>query len=463
MPQMGYDMREGTIVRWLKSEGSEVKLGEPIAEIETDKAVVEFESFADGILKKIVVPEGVSVAVGQLIAIVGAEDEPMPDVPIQEAPAPEATVTPEEPDIAPEAPPAAVPIPVEAPQTAGQVRASPIARVLAQERGIDLSQIEGTGPGGRVVKEDVLKFAADQPEPPIAVPVAAEAPPAETPVEAEAPQVEAPVEAEVPQAEAPAAEAVDAVPSTEVPAAPPTPAVAAPPQAPSAGPGEKVPLSRMRRQIARVTVRSKQQTPHFYITSEIDMTRAMSVRQQINEDLASEGVRVSVNDIIIKACVAALKKYPKLNAFFEEDSIRMNDQINVGVAIAEEEGLIVPAILDCARKSLAELAVASSDLIERAKSGTLRPQEYIGATFSISNLGMFDVASFAAIIHPPQSGVLAVGAVTKRPVVRDDEVAIAQIMNATLSADHRVVDGAEGAIFLVEVKRLLESPFALLT
>ena len=400
---MGYDMQEGTVVRWLLTEGAEVEVGAALAEIETDKAVVEFESTESGVLRRIVAPEGTVVPVGQPIAIVGTADEELPEVsaptelPPAEAP---AVATPSAPD--PPAP-AAAPSPSAVP---GQVRASPVARRLAEERGIDLAQVTGTGPGGRITRDDVL---------------------AVEPGAATAPQ----------------------------------PVAAAPPSPPQAASDETVPLSRMRQQIARVTVRSKQEIPHFYVAADVDMTEAMRLRAQINRGLEDAGIRVSVNDLIIKACVGALQKYPKFNASFAEDGIRMTSAINVGIAIAEEEGLIVPAILDCAGKSLSEIATASKDLIARSKSGTLRPQEYTGGTFSISNLGMFDVSSFAAIIHPPQSAVLAVGTVAKRPVVRDDQIAIAEVMTATLSADHRVADGAEGAEFLIEVKRLLENPLSL--
>ncbi|MCH8207087.1 MAG: 2-oxo acid dehydrogenase subunit E2, partial [Chloroflexi bacterium] len=252
----------------------------------------------------------------------------------------------------------------------------------------------------------------------------------------------------------------EAVPvSTEAPVAPAAAPPPSPPQVPVPAPAEgRVPLSRMRQQIARVTVKSKQEKPHFYVSSEIDMTRAMELRVQINEALETQGIRVSVNDLIIKACVEALKAYPKFNAFFDEDGMQMNDGIHIGIAIAQEEGLIVPAIMDCEDKSLAEIAVASKDLVERSNSGTLHPREYTGGTFAISNLGMFEVTSFLAIIQPPQTAVLAVGTVAKRPVVRNDQVVVAQTMMATLSADHRIVDGAEGAQFLVEVKRLLENP-----
>ena len=403
-------MQEGTVVRWLKDEGSPVETGEAIAEIETDKAVVEFESTADGLLRRILVPEGTNVPVGQAIAIVGTEDEDIPEIA-----APEPTPAPE-----PEQPTdgdASIPLPPapqaeDVPAPVGQeIRASPVARRLADEKGVDLSQVKGTGPGNRITKEDVLSYAADHPTP-------------------------------------------------DGESAPPPKAAAAP--TPEFAPGEKVPLTRMRQQIARVTSRSKQEIPHYYVSSDVDMTQAMEVRRQVNQSLGEQDARVTVNDMVIKACVGALKTYPKFNASFADDAVQMNETINVGVAIAEEEGLIVPAIMDCGNKSLVEVARASKDLIERAKSGTLRPQEYTGGTFSISNMGMFDVSSFMAIILPPQSAMLAIGTVTKTPVVRNDQVAVADIMTATLSVDHRVSDGAEGARFLVEVKCFLENPASLL-
>ena len=240
-------------------------------------------------------------------------------------------------------------------------------------------------------------------------------------------------------------------------AAPPAPA------AESVSEDGLIPLSRMRQQIARVTVRSKSEKPHFYVNTDIDMTQVMALRGQINQSLSDEGIRVTVNDLIVKACVMTLKKYPKFNSFYQENGIKTNDAINIGVAIAIEEGLIVPALLDCGDKSLRELAAASKDLAERSANGTLSNQEYAGGTFAISNLGMFGVTSFVAIIQPPQSAVLAVGAVAKRPVVgEDDQIKVAQIMTATISGDHRIVDGAEGAQFVNEVKRLLENPLSLL-
>ena len=217
----------------------------------------------------------------------------------------------------------------------------------------------------------------------------------------------------------------------------------------------------MRQAIARVTVDSKQQAPHFYVTAEIDMERAMSLRREVNEALPAEQ-RVSVNDLVIRACAIALGRHPKFNAFYREDHLQYNDAVNVGIAISLEAGLIVPGISDCGNKSLAEIAAASKDLIARANSGSLRNEEYSNTTFSVSNLGMFDVDSFAAIIFPPHAAVLAVGTVKEQPVVRDGQLAVGQVMQATLSTDHRVADGAEAARFLVEVKNLLEKPISLL-
>ena len=416
MPQMGFDMQEGTLVRWLVSEGADVSVGDPIAEIETDKAVVEYEATAEGVLRRIVVPEGTTVPVGQAIAIVGTADEEIADAVGVEGPAPSPTP--------PKPPPAAIaPVVADEPAAspgpapeASQVRASPIARRLAEEKGIDLSQVTGTGPGNRVTRDDVLAYTDAHPE----------GPPA--------------------KAASPA----------------PAPAPAAAATAASAAPGEKAPLSRMRQQIARVTSKSKRESPHFYVSADVDMTAAMGMRKQLNQELESEGVRITVNDLVLKACIGGLKKYPKFNAFFEDDALRMNDSINIGIAIAEEQGLIVPAVMSSGGMSLRELSTASADLIQRAQSGTLQAQEYTGGTFSTSNLGMFDVTSFAAIILPPQSAMLAVGTVSKRPVVRGDDIAVADVMTATVSVDHRVADGAEGARFLNEVKRLLENPTLLL-
>ena len=557
MPQMGYDMEEGTVIRWLVEEGAEVALGDAVAEIETDKAAVDFESPVAGVLLKVLVAEGTTVPVGDTIAVVGdagedpaaagsaSEDEAdaTDDDGAADAPAPEPAA-----QSAPE--PQPEPQQERTAMFEDNLRASPVARKLAEEQDIDLSLIKGTGPGGRITRDDVLSFVPEPDEPEIEeeAPAAEAAPEPEAEIEEEAPAVEAAPEPEAEiEEEAPATEAVpepeaemeeeapaeEAVPEpepeveeeapAEEAAAPvaeieeeapailggkdhstvlhaysrissemdtePAPAdEAAEPDEPEAevdeapadepagrvsdseapgvydpGPAPEniAPLSRMRRQIARVTVRSKQETPHYYVSAEIDMTGAMSLREQINSSLEAEGVRVTVNDLVIKACATALGLHPKFNASYTDDGIRMNEDIDIGIAIAQEAGLIVPAVMDCGGKSLREVSAASKDVISRANGGTLSAEEYTGGTFSISNMGMFDITSFVAIILPPQSAMLAVGSVTERPVVCDGKVTVASMMNATLSADHRVSDGAEGARFILEIKRLLENPLSL--
>jgi len=402
MPQMGYDMQQGTVVRWHKQEGDPVARGDVLADIETDKATVEFEAFVSGILRKIVAQEGIAIPVGDLIAVITGPDEALPEGLLpgtgsgntDDAPAgngatsvaaqPVSTVA--------SAPPAAAP--------GGEVRASPIARRLAREQGIDLAVVTGTGPGGRIVEQDVLNHL----------------------------------------------EAASQSSSNTAGA--------------SAEP-ERVDLSRMRQTIAKVTSDSKRDIPHFYVSSEVDMTKATEMRGDLNEVLSTDS-RVSVNDLVVKACAMALQKFPKFNAFYQGGHLQMNPDINIGIAIALESGLIVPGINGCQAKSLVEIAAASRDLIARAHSGTLRNEEYSGTTFSVSNLGMFDVDSFTAIIYPPHAAILAVGRVKEQAVARDGQVTVAQIMTATLSVDHRVADGAEAARFIMEIKGLLEKPAALI-
>ena len=462
MPQMGYDMQEGTLVRWLKSVGDEVSLGEAVAEIETDKAVVEFESTAEGVLLELLVEEGTTVAVGESIATVGAEGETLAaDGDGTEDATEPVAEEPSEPDAedaseAEEDESEAVAIPL--PASPSEVRASPIARKLAAERGVDLSAVAGTGPGGRILRSDVL--AAESMLAPAEEPQEEE--PAEAPEATEEPSVP---EDEAPEAveETPAAveeepvEAVEEEPAMEAPEEVEEPAEPEP-ETEAMG---LVPLTRMRQQIARTTVGSKTTIPHFYVTTDIDMTDAMSLRKEINASLEGD-VRVSVNDLVIKACVHTIKQYPKFNSSYTDDGIRMHDSINIGIAIAEDDGLIMPAILNCGDKSLTEISAASKDLVQRSQSGTLHVEEYTGGTFSISNMGMFDVTSFVAIIQPPQSAVLAIGTVQKRPVVQGDSVVVREIMSATLSVDHRVSDGAEGAQFIVQLKEYLEHPLRLL-
>ena len=434
MPQMGYDMEEGTVVRWLKEEGSTVVRNEPVAEIETDKAVVEFESEAEGVLLRIVASEGSIVPVGETIALVGLEGEEADNVPSAGSTESDDSDNAKQEELTSESE-REVQEPIRnitqessegTPTT--RILATPVARRIADELGIDLKQVAGSGPGGRITKKDVETFdpasSTTTKEPNF------EMSSSETPEQSPA---------EIPET---VSETAD----------PPVNSMS----------GEKEPLSRMRQQIARVTVKSKTEKPHFYVSAEIDMTKAMALRKQVNDQLSDDGVRITVNDLIVKACIESLKKYPKFNAYFQDDGIQFNNTINIAVAIAGEEGLIVPAILDCGGKTLRELSQMVKDLANRSASGTLNNQEYTGGTFAISNLGMFDVTGFLAIIHPPQSAVLAVGTVAEKPVVRDGELAVANIMNATISADHRIVDGVEGAEFIVEVKRLLENPMGLI-
>ena len=400
MPQMGYDMREGTVVKWYKGEGEEVARGEVIADIETDKATVEFEAYTSGVLRRIIADEGVSIPVGELIAVIAGADEVLDEIPTSstddpgDAVTPVATTSQKQNDIGE----TTAPVP---PQDT-RLRASPIARRLAKEKNIDLAVVTGTGPGGRITEQDVLEFVS---------PVAT---------------------------------------SGQQPNIPS-----------SVGSGDKVELSRMRQVIAKVTSDSKREAPHFYVTAEIDMGKAMEFRRDINDSFPADN-RVSVNDMVLKASSIVLEQYPKFNGSFQENYLQLNSSINIGMAIALEAGLIVPGINDCGNKSLRQIAAASKDLIDRANNGTLRNEEYSGTTFSVSNLGMFDVDSFAAIIFPPHAAVLAVGTVRQQPVVKDGQIAVGQVMKATLSTDHRVADGAEAAQFLVEIKKLLETPVSLL-
>ena len=404
MPQMGYDMREGAVVKWRKQEGQEVGRGEVLAEIETDKAVVEMEALVAGTILKVVVPEGKTVPVGSTIAFIGKPGEAIPDVSSEESsPEPESQQSPTK---AEQAKPSSIVSKTEpaTPKSKGQVRASPVARRIAKEKGIDLALVNGTGPGGRIVEKDLLNYESQQEKPAVV------------------------------------SEGVGSTEQMEK---------------------KTVELTRMRQAIARITFESKQQAPHFYVSVDVDMSRAMSLRKQINEDLKNE-LRVSVNDLIIKATTKALDNFPNFNASFNQNQLEVYPYVNMGIAIALKEGLIVPAIPNCQNKSLVEIAKASSELGARAREGKLSTEEYTGGTFSVSNLGMFNVDSFAAIIFPPNAAVLAVGSVKAQPVVKEGEIQIADVMNATISVDHRVADGAEAAQFITEIKRYLEQPMLML-
>ncbi|MCH7593910.1 MAG: 2-oxo acid dehydrogenase subunit E2 [Chloroflexi bacterium] len=408
MPTMGADMTEGTVVKWLKSEGDEVARGDIIAEIETDKTVVEMEAYGSGLLRKIVIDEGVMVPVGDVIAYLGDADDAIPETAGAAADATPAVAT------AVETPVATAPVAVAAaPSGSGRIKASPVARKIAIERGIDLATVTGTGPGGRITRADVEGLSA-------------------TPAPAST-------------AVAPAALSLASAPEVTLS-------------------GDDIPLSAMRQAIARVTVRSKTENPHYYVDLSIDMTQAMLLRQGLNEEIGEAGPRVSVNDMIIRACVKAIIKYPKLNTTFAGDHLVSHPDINIGIAIALETGLIVPAILRTQNMSLLQIAAATKDLANRVRGdgGALTQEQNTAGTFSISNMGMLGVDNFQAIIVPPQSAILAVGAVAPQAVVRDGEIVVRQVMKASLSADHRVTDGAEGGTFLGEIRRVLENPVSLL-
>ena len=407
MPQMGADMEEGTIIKWLKSEGDNVERGEIIAEIETDKANVEIEAFDGGVFRRTLASEGDTIDVGTIIAIIADADD---DISAYEngaakkaasgdAEAPSEPKKEDAPKAAEEEP--AQPTTEAAPTSSdGRVRASPVARRLAQEHNVDLTAITGTGPDGRIVKRDV-----------------------ETAMAGTAP--------------------------------------ARPARAAAAGTTTTIEMSKMRQTIARRMAQSKREAPHYYITVDIDMTEAERLRRQLN-DAVDDYPRVSVNDMIVRACAISLARHPMFNSWFVDEQVQQHSDINVCIAIALDDGLIAPAILGTASKTLGEIGNASRDLAGRAKSGALKPAEYTGGTFTVSNLGMFGVEALIAIIQPPQTAILGVGGVRTTPVVHDGRIETAELMQTALSADHRVTDGAQGAQFLNEIRRLLESPASLL-
>ena len=449
MPQMGYDMHEGKVVRWLKKEGEDVTRGEVIAEIETDKATVEYEAYTGGVMAKIVAEEGVAIQVGGLIAVMTNPGEAIPDDILAEAGIVMANTASAAPEQSTPAEAALAP----ASSNPGVVKASPLAKRIARELGVDLTTVTGTGPDGRIVESDVRSSGADL----TAAPAVEQGEVRASPL-ARRLAKERGIDLSSITGTGPGGRITEAdVPEQAAPASAPGVGVNA---APAVEDGELVELSRMRQAIARVTVDSKREAPHFYVAVDIDMTKAMAFRRDINDQVTAEK-RVSVNDLIVKASAMAIGNHPKFNSSFHDNHLQMNTAVNVGIAIALDSGLIIPGINNCESKSLVEIANASRDLVARANSGSLRNEEYSGTTFSVSNLGMFDVDSFTAIIFPPHAAILAVGTVKEQPVVRAGALAIAEMMKATLSTDHRVADGAEAAQFLSEIKRLLENPISL--
>jgi len=470
MPKMGYDMTEGRIARWLKREGETVRAGEAIAEIETDKVTIEMEAAASGVLSRIIVPEGEVTPVGQPIAVLSAPGEVITvgqpsdghghgtepasdplDSPVAAGlSAQESTVpAPSHPTIPPAARPPADP--------SGAAGASPLARRLAREQGVDLSTVRGTGPGGRITREDVLAAAAAA-----AATVGASA----------VDTAGAPIEAARPARDESAAPGQDGSPPRSAtdtnedareritgdgPAAAPG-ETESPPGA--AQPAARM-LTRLQRTMGRRMAESKRDAPHFYLTREADLTAALALRAEINAEGGDED-KISVNDLVVKAAAMALTRFPTLNASFAGDRLALHDEVSIAIAVALDDGLVTPVLHHADRKSLTYIARETRALAARARGGVSRAADYEGGTFTVSNLGMFAVDTFVAIINPPQAAILAIGAVRRVPVYVGDALVPRERVSLTLSVDHRVADGAVGARFLAAVCDALEHPVRLL-
>jgi pyruvate dehydrogenase E2 component (dihydrolipoamide acetyltransferase) len=397
MPKLSPTMEEGQIARWLKKEGDKVSMGEPLAEIDTDKATMEMQALANGVLRKILINEGESAPLGQLIAVIGEPNEDIASV-LSEAPAPTPPKPTEEP-----APP---PKPAEEPPRpsvaangntdSGRMIVSPLAARMAADSGLDLRSIQGSGPGGRIIKRDI-EAAMTQPKAAVA-------------------------------------------------------------KATGSGYHDE-PATQIRQTIAKRLVTSLGPVPHFFLTVDVEMDRAAEMRESIKA--LDPDLKISINDVILKCAAAALMQHPQVNASFQEKFIRYYEHADIGVAVAIEDGLITPVVRAADQKSLSQIAGEVRELAERARSKKLKPEEYTGATFSISNLGMFGIDEFTAVINPPEGAILAVGAMTPKPVVRDNQVVVRQMMRVTMSCDHRVIDGATGAKFLQTFKKILENPLYL--
>ena len=416
MPALSPTMEEGTLAKWLVKEGDTVKSGDILAEIETDKATMEFEAVDEGTIAKILVPEGSDgVKVGTPIAVLAGEGEdvsaaaPAPKADAAPAPAPKAAEpAPAPPPQAPVETPAAPAAPAPAREEGDRIKASPLARRLAEAQGIDLAGLKGSGPGGRIVRADLGAAAGGA----MAAPQAAVAP-------------AAPVE-------------------------------------PGEIPHEVVKLSNMRKTIARRLTESKQQVPHIYLTVDIQLDALLKLRSELNAGLASRNIKLSVNDLLIKALAAALIEVPECNVSFAGDTLFKYSRADISVAVSIPGGLITPIIANANGKSVSAIAVEMKDLAARAKEGKLQPQEYQGGTASLSNMGMYGIKNFEAVINPPQGMILAIGAGEKRPYVINDSLQIATVMSATGSFDHRAIDGADGAKLMQALKRLVENPLGML-
>ena len=405
MPKLSDTMTEGVILKWLRKEGEKIKQGDIIVEIESDKADMELEAFDTGTLRKIVVPEGGKAPIGSLIAVIG---EPGEDISSILSASPTVKTESHGPDseqssasvVQAKSSPQSAPQLAKFPPTDGRIKASPLAKRLASEHKLSMQSIHGTGPNGRVIKRDI----------------------------------EAALTGKTP---------LSGTPLTITP-----------------GTDEEVALSPIRKTIAKRMTESKQTAPHFYATIEVDMDAAITFRTQLNNVFET---KISFTDIVIKACASALMQHPQVNATYLGDKMRQHHYAHIGVAVALEDGLVTPILRNCEQKGIGRINQELRDLVERARNRKLKPDEYQGGTFTISNLGMFGVDEFVAIINPPEGAILAIGAIVEKPVVRNGEVVVGHTMRATLSSDHRIIDGVVAARFLQDLRKILENPAALVS
>ncbi|MEO6888251.1 MAG: dihydrolipoamide acetyltransferase family protein [Ktedonobacteraceae bacterium] len=464
MPRLSDTMQEGTIARWLKQPGEQVKKGDILAEIETDKATMDLEAYDAGVLERIIAQAGQTVPIGQVIAVIGSgeghgaqkpEAASSTDDAPQKAPeaadsrektSPAATASDKAPEAAAPASPQEKAQAPASPQETGEparppeeqhaeagvngdqhfIKASPLARRIAEEHHINLGQVQGSGPGGRIVRDDIEELIAHQ----------STAMPA-SPQETQSTSTQS---------------AEEAQPSTRSPEV----------SQQQAEGDTLAPLSRMQATIARRLTEAKQTIPHFYVSSEVDMTDALALRQKLNEGAGEDGVKISVNDLIVKACALALEKFPEVNSSLRDGQFVRHGDIHIGIAVDVPAGLLVPVLRDANIKGVRTIARESRGLIEKARANKLTPGEMAGGTFSISNLGMMDVSEFVAVINPPEAAILAIASTRQRFVPVNDQPVVRSLMPITLSADHRILYGATAARFLQEVKRLLQNPYNLL-
>jgi pyruvate dehydrogenase E2 component (dihydrolipoamide acetyltransferase) len=437
MPKMGDAMEEGTLLKWLKNEGEEVSEGDPIAEIETDKVTMELEAEDEGTLAQLIADEGQEVPVGDAIAFIQGEGEEVPER--SEGGAEEEAEEGGEEDGGGAQ---ATATETEAPEEGeteeadgradgradGHFRASPIVRRLAEENDLDLSKIDGSGPAGRIVERDVRAAMESG-----------------TAQRTEDGAVQADGQAQPQQVEMQGFQPARLPEPTEEPGT------------------QLVEPTRMMQIIGERMTESQQHVPHFYATVEVRMDAAMALRKQLNEQLEDEGIKLSVNDFVMKACAVALRSYPNLNALYTTRGVELHEKVDMAMAVALDQGLITPVIRDIGSKGLAAISQESKDLATRAREGGLKPEEYQGGTITVSNMGMFGIESFTAIINPPQAAIVAVSSITKRPDYDENgEIVPASMMKLTLSADHRIANGRDGALYMAEVKRVLENPVMLM-